>query len=81
MDLTDPVVVARGPADLIDADLSKVDVAIRLIESGAATRVCLVGLRSPEIVAPTALAHAQAKAVAFRIDRASGTAALIFGDD
>jgi hypothetical protein len=81
MDLTDPVTIARRPADLIDADLAEVDVAISLVAGGAARRVSLVGLRWAEIVAPTALAHAQAKAVAFRIDRTTGAAALIFGDD
>ncbi len=81
MDLTDPIATARRPADLIDADLAEVDVAILLVSSGGARRVSLVGLRWAEIVAPTALAHAQAKAVPFRIDRATGSAALIFGDD
>jgi hypothetical protein len=86
MDLTDPVDIARQPADLtpadlIDADLAEVEVAISLVAAGAARRVSLVGLRWAEIVAPTALAHAQAKAVGFRIDRTSGAAALIFGDD
>jgi hypothetical protein len=81
MDLTDPIAIARRPTDLIDADLAEVDTAILLVASGAARRVSLVGLRLPEMVAPTALAHAQAEAVAFRIDRAGGAAALIFGDD
>jgi hypothetical protein len=31
------------------------------------------------MVAPTALARAQAAAVAFRVDRANGKAALVFG--
>jgi hypothetical protein len=79
MDLSDPIALPRRPANLIDADLVEVDAAISMVSSGVARRVCLAGLRWPELVAPTALAHAQAAAVAFRIDRASGRAALIFG--
>ena len=79
MDLTDPSALTTRRAELIDADLTEVDVAIALVSTGAARRVCLTGLRWPEIVAPTALAHAQAAAVDFRIDRTGLSAALIFG--
>jgi hypothetical protein len=79
MDLSDPLELPRRSANLIDVDLVEVDAAILMVSSGMAQRVCLSGLRWPEIVAPTALAHAQAAAVAFRIDRSSGRAALIFG--
>ena len=80
MDLSDPIALPRHPADLIETDLVEVDAAISMVSSGIARRVCLSGLRWPEMVAPTALAHAQSAAVAFRIDRTSGRAALIFGD-
>ena len=36
---TDPIAIARRPADLIDADLTEVDAAIALVASGAARRV------------------------------------------
>ncbi len=45
MDLTDPVTIARRPADLIDADLAEVDAAIALVAGGAAGVSRLVGLR------------------------------------
>ena len=79
MEITDPSTPTTRRAELIEADLTEVDVAIALVSSGAARRVCLAGLRWPEIVAPTALAHAQAAAVGFRIDRTGLSAALIFG--
>ena len=80
MDLADSVTIARRPADLIDADLAEVDVAISLVAGGAARRVRSVGLRWAEIDSSDGSRARPAKAVAFRVDRTTGAAALIFAE-
>ncbi len=79
MDVHHPIALAPRSADLVEADLCEIDVAIRLVSAGLARRVCLAGLHWPDLVASTALARAQVASVDFKIDRANGTAALIFG--
>ncbi|OGO57888.1 MAG: hypothetical protein A2Z32_07330 [Chloroflexi bacterium RBG_16_69_14] len=66
--------------ETIGHDLAEIDAAIGLVVHGLATRVQLVGLKGPEAVAATALAHAQAARVRFSLDRgACGTVALTLG--
>jgi hypothetical protein len=58
-------------------DLAEIDAAIRLVAGGIATRVRLVGLRGPETVMATGLAHAQEAHVAFSLDRDPGGAVAL----
>jgi hypothetical protein len=65
--------------DPVEVDLREVEVAIEMVVRGAARRIRLVGLTAPDLVAPEALARAQAAGIEFRIDHLDGTTRLTFG--
>lgn len=52
-----------------DDTLAELTAAIDLVASGLAARVVCTNLAGVEAVAPVALARAQARGIAFRIDR------------
>lgn len=64
---------AAGDEDAVGtAALREVDAAIALVTGGTARRVRLTGVRFPDVVAGTALAHARAAALGFRLEQAEG---------
>jgi hypothetical protein len=73
-----PFPVDQG--DPVEHDLIEIDAAIALVAGGFATRVCLVGLRSPERAAAIGLAHAQDRGVAFSLGHGvNGSASFTVG--
>ena len=73
-----PFPMDRG--DSVEHDLIEIDAAIALVAGGFARRVCLVGLRSPELTAAIGLAHAQDRGVTFSLDHGvNGSAAVTVG--
>jgi hypothetical protein len=70
----------NASSDPVARDLVEIDAAIDLVTRGLATRVRLVGLKRPEAVAATGLAHAQDALVAFSVDRGpAGSIAITVG--
>jgi hypothetical protein len=70
----------NASSDPVARDLVEIDAAIDLVTRGLATRVRLVGLKRPEAVAATGLAHAQDALVAFSVDRGpAGSIAIMVG--
>jgi hypothetical protein len=74
----DPTQLHPSP-DAIDLDLAEVGAAIALVGRGLATRVRLVGLTAPDLIAATALARAQAAGVGFRVERTAASTTLTIG--
>lgn len=74
----DPTQLRPSP-DAIDFDLAEVDAAIALVGRGLATRVRLVGLTAPDLIAATALARAQTAAIGFNVERTATSTVLTIG--
>jgi hypothetical protein len=70
-----PFPVDQG--DQVEHDLIEIDAAIALVAGGFARRVCLVGLRSPELAAAIGLAHAQDRGVTFSLDHGVNGSAVV----
>jgi hypothetical protein len=64
-----PLPFPRASIDPLEHDLTEIAAAIDLVAGGLATRVQLVGLIRPEAAAPSGLARAQLRGVAFHLDR------------
>jgi hypothetical protein len=69
MDSPTPLPFPHASIDPIAHDLVEIDAAIDMVARGLATRIQLIGLTRPEAVAPSALAQAQRRGVAFTLDR------------
>ena len=69
MDSPTPLPFPHASIDPIEHDLVEIDAAIDMVARGLATRIQLIGLIRPEVVAPNGLAHAQRRGVAFTLDR------------
>jgi len=67
------------PNDALAHDLAEVDAAIALVSHGGATRVRLVNLGHPDVIAATGLAHAQDAGLLFRLDRNGDATAVTVG--
>jgi hypothetical protein len=65
----------------LEAALAEVDVAIAVVQRGAAVRIRLIGFGLAEAIVGLAAAHAQLAGVAFQVDRpeVSGALSLIVG--
>jgi hypothetical protein len=63
--------------DARDLDLIEVDAAIELVRLGSSSRVRLVGLRDPAVVAAIAVAHGQAAGIAVALERDGRHVAIV----
>ena len=79
MDNLSPIPFPNAPSDPLGHDLAEIDAAIALVVSGRASRVRLVSLREPDVIAATGLAHAQDAGVGFRLDRKGEASAVTVG--
>ena len=68
-----------APSDPLGHDLAEIDAAIALVATGGATRVRLVNLGHPDVIAATGLAHAQDAGIGFRLDRNGDATAVTVG--